>query len=285
MESSRWPHWSARWRRPPIPGFSTSLENEYKRPAAELEKRHDVANHEFDLGHGDVVIAAITSCTNTSNPSVLIAAGLVAAPALANPVDGVYFDAPGCDDHGDRLAVEELGTGTLFPQDELISAFATITDMSACAMTDDASVANMLVRITNLSGQDWTDLFYVGDGETTFSNVDGFASTNELPPPNSLLTQAFRIDAVGDNRNLVSESMGADGIFQAGETWQFIIQDFVNTDGVGADSMGSLDFAGGSSFFGDALSSGSIVQFVVPAPGSTALAGLGALVAVRRRRA
>ena len=32
----------------------------------------------YDLGHGDVVIAAITSCTNTSNPSVLVAAGLVA---------------------------------------------------------------------------------------------------------------------------------------------------------------------------------------------------------------
>ena len=37
----------------------------------------------FDLGHGDVVIAAITSCTNTSNPSVLIAAGLVARNAIA----------------------------------------------------------------------------------------------------------------------------------------------------------------------------------------------------------
>ncbi len=37
----------------------------------------------FDVGHGDVVIAAITSCTNTSNPSVLIAAGLVARKARA----------------------------------------------------------------------------------------------------------------------------------------------------------------------------------------------------------
>ena len=215
----------------------------------------------------------------------VLLAGLVAAPALANPVDGDYFDAPGCDDHGARTAVEELGTGALFPADELISAFATITDMSACAMTDDASVANMLVRITNLSGQDWTDLFYVGDAETTFSNVDGFATTNEAPPPNSILTQAFRIDAVGNNRNLISESMGADGVFSAGETWQFIIQDFINTDGVGADAMGSLDFAGGSSFFGDALSAGSIVQFVVPSPGAASLAALGALVAARRRRA
>ena len=36
---------------------------------------------DYDIGNGDVVIAAITSCTNTSNPSVLIAAGLVARNA------------------------------------------------------------------------------------------------------------------------------------------------------------------------------------------------------------
>lgn len=41
-----------------------------------------VKNHEFKLHHGDVVIAAITSCTNTSNPSVLMAAGLVAKKAI-----------------------------------------------------------------------------------------------------------------------------------------------------------------------------------------------------------
>ena len=37
----------------------------------------------YTLGHGDVVIAAITSCTNTSNPSVLVAAGLLARKAVA----------------------------------------------------------------------------------------------------------------------------------------------------------------------------------------------------------
>jgi len=36
----------------------------------------------YDLGHGDVVIAAITSCTNTSNPAVMLGAGLVAKKAL-----------------------------------------------------------------------------------------------------------------------------------------------------------------------------------------------------------
>ncbi|MEG3089702.1 aconitate hydratase AcnA [Sphingomonas sp. PB4P5] len=42
-----------------------------------------VEGREHDLGDGDVVIAAITSCTNTSNPSVLVAAGLVARKANA----------------------------------------------------------------------------------------------------------------------------------------------------------------------------------------------------------
>jgi aconitate hydratase len=46
------------------------------------DKRHAVANSNFDLGHGDVTIAAITSCTNTSNPSVMLAAGLVAQKAV-----------------------------------------------------------------------------------------------------------------------------------------------------------------------------------------------------------
>ena len=40
-----------------------------------------VKNHNYELSDGDVVIAAITSCTNTSNPNVLVAAGLVAKKA------------------------------------------------------------------------------------------------------------------------------------------------------------------------------------------------------------
>ncbi|MCD2314892.1 aconitate hydratase AcnA [Sphingomonas sp. IC-11] len=46
-------------------------------------KRVEVAERGHDIGDGDVVIAAITSCTNTSNPSVLVAAGLVARKARA----------------------------------------------------------------------------------------------------------------------------------------------------------------------------------------------------------
>src|SRR6185312_13872144 len=62
-------------------GFSTALANEYKKTDASV--RFPVEGRDFDLGHGNVVIAAITSCTNTSNPSVLIAAGLLARNAHA----------------------------------------------------------------------------------------------------------------------------------------------------------------------------------------------------------
>jgi aconitate hydratase len=62
-------------------GFSTALAGEYKKP--EAAERFAVEGRDFDLGHGDVVIAAITSCTNTSNPSVLIGAGLLARNAAA----------------------------------------------------------------------------------------------------------------------------------------------------------------------------------------------------------
>ncbi len=51
--------------------------------SAEAATRFPVAGEVYTLGHGDVVIAAITSCTNTSNPSVMMAAGLLARNANA----------------------------------------------------------------------------------------------------------------------------------------------------------------------------------------------------------
>ena len=60
--------------------FNSELEATYKKHG---EPRVAVEGENFDIGHGDVMIAAITSCTNTSNPSVLVAAGLVARKARA----------------------------------------------------------------------------------------------------------------------------------------------------------------------------------------------------------
>ena len=48
----------------------------------EKEQAFPVKNENYEMHHGNVVIAAITSCTNTSNPSVLMAAGLVAKKAI-----------------------------------------------------------------------------------------------------------------------------------------------------------------------------------------------------------
>jgi aconitate hydratase len=61
--------------------FKAALANDFGK-ADKLAERFGVEGENFDVGHGDVVIAAITSCTNTSNPSVLIAAGLVAKKAV-----------------------------------------------------------------------------------------------------------------------------------------------------------------------------------------------------------
>jgi aconitate hydratase len=63
------------------PGFAAAMAGEFNKGEA-LAERHPVEGASFDLGHGDVVIAAITSCTNTSNPSVMVAAGLLARNAV-----------------------------------------------------------------------------------------------------------------------------------------------------------------------------------------------------------
>lgn len=58
-------------------------ENGFNKNPAELTQRFDSKFDNIDLGHGDVLIAAITSCTNTSNPTVLLAAGILAKKAVA----------------------------------------------------------------------------------------------------------------------------------------------------------------------------------------------------------
>ncbi|MEA3297040.1 MAG: aconitase family protein, partial [candidate division Zixibacteria bacterium] len=68
--------------------FNTSLskpikERGFELPAAELDRKVTISDgYEAEIGHGAVVIAAITSCTNTSDPTVLITAGLVAKKAV-----------------------------------------------------------------------------------------------------------------------------------------------------------------------------------------------------------
>ena len=107
-------------------GFATALETEYKKPG-ELGLRLPVKERGFDIGHGDVVIAAITSCTNTSNPSVLIAAGLLAKKAAekglkskpwvktslapGSQVVSAYLDKAGLQPYLDKLGFNLVGFG------------------------------------------------------------------------------------------------------------------------------------------------------------------------------
>ncbi|MEJ8810885.1 aconitate hydratase AcnA [Variovorax ureilyticus] len=63
--------------------YSKPIEaNGFNLPADTLKSRHPLPDGDVAIGNGDVLIAAITSCTNTSNPSVLLAAGLLAKKAV-----------------------------------------------------------------------------------------------------------------------------------------------------------------------------------------------------------
>ena len=88
-------------------------EGGYGLSQAEIEEHRQGAETSGSITHGDVAIAAITSCTNTSNPSVMIAAGLVAKKAVEHGIrvpDSVKTSlAP-----GSRVVTEYLqGTGLL----------------------------------------------------------------------------------------------------------------------------------------------------------------------------
>jgi aconitate hydratase len=63
-------------------GSELEMLDDHPNPAMRCETAEEMLT-EVQIGHGDVLIAAITSCTNTSNPSVLLAAGLLAKKAVA----------------------------------------------------------------------------------------------------------------------------------------------------------------------------------------------------------
>jgi aconitate hydratase len=75
--------------------------------AGEVDTAFALADSESAMHHGDVVIAAITSCTNTSNPAVMIGAGLVAKKALARGLRRKPWVKSSRLQGGDRLS----GTG------------------------------------------------------------------------------------------------------------------------------------------------------------------------------
>ncbi|HEV3402954.1 MAG TPA: aconitate hydratase AcnA, partial [Gaiellaceae bacterium] len=113
---------------PPTMDATHDAENPAPGPVATVVTGHRrVAVGDFELDHGSVVIAAITSCTNTSNPSVMIAAGLLAKRAVeagltskpwvktslapGSKVVTEYYEAAGLDRYLDELGFQTVGYG------------------------------------------------------------------------------------------------------------------------------------------------------------------------------
>jgi len=106
--------------------FAQALDETFAK-ADDRERTVAVPGSDMQLGHGDVVIAAITSCTNTSNPSVMMAAGLLARKARArgltakpwvktslapgSQVVAEYLKAAGLQDDLDALGFNIVGFG------------------------------------------------------------------------------------------------------------------------------------------------------------------------------
>ncbi|MCO4829230.1 aconitate hydratase AcnA, partial [Lentibacter algarum] len=104
--------------------FRREMEETFKRP---LNKDITVKGEDYTLSSGDVVIASITSCTNTSNPYVMIGAGLVAKKAAAlgitrkpwvktslapgSQVVSAYLEAAGLQEELDKIGFNLVGYG------------------------------------------------------------------------------------------------------------------------------------------------------------------------------
>jgi aconitate hydratase len=132
--------------------------NGYARAAEDLARR-EPTGHGFDVGHGDVLIASITSCTNTSNPALLLAAGLLAKRAVergltTHPRIKTSL-AP-----GSRVATKYLQDAGLLPFLEQLGfgvvAYGCTTCMGAAgpldAKIEEAVVSKDLVTCAVLSG-------------------------------------------------------------------------------------------------------------------------------------
>ncbi|MGZ4337619.1 MAG: aconitate hydratase, partial [Gaiellaceae bacterium] len=116
----------------------------------------EVEDEEFSLEHGSVVIAAITSCTNTSNPQVMIGAGLLARNAVergmqrkpwvksslapGSKVVTEYYDQAGLTRYLDELGFQTVGYGCTTcignsgPLSESISSAIALGDLVVCSV-------------------------------------------------------------------------------------------------------------------------------------------------------
>ena len=208
---------------------------------------------------------------------------LIINPALAVPKQVVHVNTPDCDPLFIPTDVHEIGNFVEFPPDEALDA--TIigpAPIIPCPLNNDDLLPDILVDIRNMTGKVWQEVWYVADDETTITNFDGEANEVGFPP----LQEAFRIDNIisdpgGSHHPLVSESMTPDGIWEIGESWQFVLQDYSNILNLPADAITSIGVgsASGTPATGIIDSSGSIIAVEIPEPttlllGSLAITGL-----------
>jgi aconitate hydratase len=133
--------------------FNAALSSEFNQSA---DVKVPVQNENYSLSNGDVVIAAITSCTNTSNPSVMVAAGLVARKAAekgltrkpwvktslapGSQVVTDYLEASGLQNDLNKLGFDLVGYGCTTcignsgPLPEAISAAIQKENLVACSV-------------------------------------------------------------------------------------------------------------------------------------------------------
>jgi aconitate hydratase len=139
--------------------FKVELTKSLGVPANDVGTKAAVAGKNYEITHGDVVIAAITSCTNTSNPYVLVAAGLVARKARAlglTPKPWVKTSlAP-----GSQVVTEYLDKSNLSADLDALGfqtvGYGCTTCIGNSGPLDDAIAeaieANKLVAVSVLSG-------------------------------------------------------------------------------------------------------------------------------------
>ena len=212
--------------------------------------------------------------------NALIAVTLAMAattPLRAMPTQVSHIETPQCDVLFIPQHVDELGDAAIFPTDEAILHQDLGLANPVCLPTDNPSLIDFLVSATNLTGRDLSEVWYIADPETTITNFDGEANNFNDPP----VQEAFRIDRflsdpLGTHHPLVFESGLQDGIWQNGEEWRFVLQDYTNTLGLPPDAFTSIGVGSASvDLAGTVGSSGSLVTRLVPEPGSLALALLG----------